>query len=778
VIIRNDAGGLLLNHVVSTNIVFDDAWHHIAWVDDRGNARLYIDGQLDPANFNYTPSGVFTFQTTVIGTLVRAAVLNAYFVGQIDEVGAWDRALSQAEVQQLMVGGLTVPPLFVSRQPVGGTRSLGDRITFSARGGGEQPITYQWFKDGAEIFDATASSLTLTNLTVADSGSYTVQISNPGGTIISQPAVLTVRPDPAPDLRNGLVSHWPMDVIAADDLGSKTEDLYSHNDFRLFTTGIFDQTAGQFGTAILFNGVDQYGLRSGGFPIYNNPAFTVSFWVNGAPQDDRRFFAEGATNNNNPLFTLGTHTSAADARMRVFIRNEANVVLLDRVSTTPVLDSTWHHVVFTETNGQGKLYIDGRLDDSDFTYTRGTLNLSQTAVGAIVRAVASAYFFGGLDEVAVWNRTLTLTEIQEVRTAGVPPPIAAIPPEITQHPANQSVLTRSRVTLTFVATGTSPLAAQWRKNGQPISTETNSTLVFSSITLADAGNYDVVVTNSAGSVTSQVATVTVTLRPDPPTQLSVDFNNTGQETVAETEAGFQSFAISGVGFGPYKRSYGGVDLTLASVGAVNLESRRRGQPTNNGAFTQEQLLRDFVFARDATPDQGMDLIAEYFKPNTTYTVTIWSFDNGSVTLDRVSDWSANGVPVRSGYTFFGSALPTSNDQYRFSFSAASDADGKIVISGRRSPSAGGGLNVFLNAVEIKERKLRIGSIAPHDANTMRLVVDVLNPTGIHRLERKLNLNDAWADVPEAFFEDPQGDTVGVLVPITSTTAFYRIVEVQ
>jgi hypothetical protein len=334
------------------------------------------------------------------------------------------------------------------------------------------------------------------------------------------------------------------------------------------------------------------------------------------------------------------------------------------------------------------------------------------------------------------------------------------------------------VTLSFLATGTSPLAAQWRKNGQPISTETNATLVFSSITLADAGNYDVVVTNSAGSVTSQVATVTVTLRPDPPTQLSVDFNNTGQETVAETEAGFQSFAISGIGFGPYTRSYGGVDLTLASVGAVNLESRRRALPTNNETFSQEQLLRDFVFARDTTTDQGMDLTAEYFKPNTTYTVALWSFDNSSVTLDRVSDWFANGVPVRSGYSFFGSNLPTSNDQYRFSFSAVSDADGKIVISGRRSPSAGGSLNVFLNAVEIKERKLRIVSIAPHDANTMRLVVDLLNPAGIHRVERKLNLNDAWTDVPEAFFEDPQGDTVGVLVPITSTTAFYRIVEMQ
>ena len=50
----------LVNHVVSSAVVFDDTWHHIAWVDDRGTVKLYVDGDLDAANFNYTPSGTFT----------------------------------------------------------------------------------------------------------------------------------------------------------------------------------------------------------------------------------------------------------------------------------------------------------------------------------------------------------------------------------------------------------------------------------------------------------------------------------------------------------------------------------------------------------------------------------------------------------------------------------------------------------------------------------------------------------------------------------------------
>jgi hypothetical protein len=783
IIIRNDGNSALLNHVVSSNIVFDNTWHHIAWVDNRGSARLYVDGNLDPANFNYTPSGTFTFNSTVIASLVRLTVATGnIFNGQIDDVAVWDRPLTQAEVQTVMSNSLTVPELFVARQPVGGTRGLGDRITLQSRGGGAQPVTYQWFKDGAEISGATSSTLTLSNLVVADSGSYTVQITNPSGTILSDPAVLTVLPDPAPDLRAGIVSHWPMDTIDTDLQGTNsTADLYSHNDLRLHGTNFYDQAVGAFNTAILFNGLEQYGQRIGGFPIYNNPALTVSLWINAGPQADRRFFCESTTNgNNNPLFALGTHANAANPAMRVFIRTDAGVVLVDRVSTRPVLDSNWHHIVWTETNGLAKLYIDGQLDETDFTYTRGALFLDQTIIASILRQAGPApTFAGAVDEVALWNRALTFTEIQEIRTTGIPAPTMAIPPAITQHPQGQSVLTRSRVTLSYTATGTSPLLSQWRKNGALLAGQTNVTLLLSNITLDDAGNYDVIVSNSAGSATSQVAVVTVTLRPDPPSELAIDINNTGMETAAETQPGFLSFAIPSTGgVGPFTRSYGGADLTLLGVGA-GLSSRRRNTPVNGGAFTDEQLLRDFVFAADNALDQGMDISIEFLQPNTPFAVTLWSFDSGS-TGSRISDWTANGVPVFTGYTFDGSVLPTDNAARRIQFNTATDPDGKILIQGRRNPSATAANNVFINALAIARRNIRILSIERGEQNTFRLLVQVLNPAANHRLDQKTNLTDPnWTEVQGAFFGVPNGDIVEVIFASPGTsTAFFRIAEVQ
>jgi hypothetical protein len=199
VIIRNNTGGNFLNHVYSTNVVFDNTWHHVAWVDDRGDARVYIDGNQDPANFRYTPSGVMSLNTTTIGALVRGGV-GSFFAGQVDDVAVWERPLSQAEVQQVMNNSLStpVPSLqpYVYADPTGGTRMTGDRFTFRAGAVGTRPYGFQWLKGGVEIPGATSNVLTLRNLTPADSGDYAFRITDAVGTATSGAATLTVMPDP------------------------------------------------------------------------------------------------------------------------------------------------------------------------------------------------------------------------------------------------------------------------------------------------------------------------------------------------------------------------------------------------------------------------------------------------------------------------------------------------------------------------------------------------------------------------------------------------------
>ena len=90
-------------------------------------------------------------------------------------------------------------------------------------------------------------------------------------------------------------------------------------------------------------------------------------------------------------------------------------------------------------------------------------------------------------------------------------------PVITTQPVSQSVVPGTKVDFTVAAAGTAPFGYQWQKNGANISGATTSTYSIASAAAADAGQYRAVVTNSAGSATSNAATLTVTAPNTAPT---------------------------------------------------------------------------------------------------------------------------------------------------------------------------------------------------------------------------------------------------------------------
>ncbi len=93
------------------------------------------------------------------------------------------------------------------------------------------------------------------------------------------------------------------------------------------------------------------------------------------------------------------------------------------------------------------------------------------------------------------------------------------PPAITQQPLSQTNLVGSNVVFTTTVTGSVPLSFHWRTNGvnlvnnAVVSGATTNVLTLTGISLTNAGNYTLVVTNAYGSITSSVATLTVLLPP-------------------------------------------------------------------------------------------------------------------------------------------------------------------------------------------------------------------------------------------------------------------------
>lgn len=83
------------------------------------------------------------------------------------------------------------------------------------------------------------------------------------------------------------------------------------------------------------------------------------------------------------------------------------------------------------------------------------------------------------------------------------------PLQITRQPASLAVIAGASAKFTVLAQGSDPITFQWRHAGTNLVGETSGTLSLTNITVDMAGNYDVVITNPAGPVTSNAATLSV-----------------------------------------------------------------------------------------------------------------------------------------------------------------------------------------------------------------------------------------------------------------------------
>ena len=125
-------------------------------------------------------------------------------------------------------------------------------------------------------------------------------------------------------------------------------------------------------------------------------------------------------------------------------------------------------------------------------------NTSPVLVGSVAANLAS------------WVVTLPALSVSTIEVTAS----TAIPPSITQQPASPvDVAVGSPASFTVVATGSPALAYQWRKNGVAISGANSASYSIASVATTDSGNYSVVVTNSAGSATSNDSVLNVIVAP-------------------------------------------------------------------------------------------------------------------------------------------------------------------------------------------------------------------------------------------------------------------------
>jgi signal peptidase I len=150
-------------------------------------------------------------------------------------------------------------------------------------------------------------------------------------------------------------------------------------------------------------------------------AFTVEAWVKTTSTSGGRILGFGNGTGMEPSTTVDRQLYLAPTGKAMFGVGASKTAI---ASTSNVNNGAWHHVVGAYATGRDgmKLYVDGVL--------QGTATATAVSVSGIWRAGAEQlsnwpgnptdYFFeGGLDELAVYPRSLTGAEVQEHYKAGV-----------------------------------------------------------------------------------------------------------------------------------------------------------------------------------------------------------------------------------------------------------------------------------------------------------------------------------------------------------------------
>jgi len=128
-------------------------------------------------------------------------------------------------------------------------------------------------------------------------------------------------------------------------------------------------------------------------------------------------------------------------------------------------------------------------------------------------------------------------------------------PSISSQPESATVDTTSNVTFSVTATGTGPLAYQWQKDGVAIDGAITAVLMLSNVQTNQAGDYTVIVSNVADSLTSSVAVLTVNRRAQ-----TISF-----DALPDKQEGATSFALSATAGSGLPVSYTSSDPTVATV---------------------------------------------------------------------------------------------------------------------------------------------------------------------------------------------------------------------
>lgn len=295
---------------------------------------------------------------------------------------------TMAQLLSTMVVTTPGPP--ITSQPVNITVPVGANATFAVTATGA--TKYQWIFNGANLPGATASSYTISNAQLLNAGAYSVMASNSIGGTPSATVYLNVLANPPGAIvaPTGLVDWWSGDGTPVDIYGGVNGS----------PQGGFTYVAGMTGQAFHFDGSSGViNLTAANIPV----PWTACMWVNrqNTPQTSAALLADNTYSLKLEQYSNTFNVGFTQLGVADYVFSPAYSV--------PV--NTWTHLAFVGTASGVSLYANGVLKAS----------LPRTYMGAAYVTSPGKYIdfmLGSLDEVMLFNRALTGTEINSIYAAG------------------------------------------------------------------------------------------------------------------------------------------------------------------------------------------------------------------------------------------------------------------------------------------------------------------------------------------------------------------------
>lgn len=373
--------------VAASNVIPLNSWKYVTLTfdDDADELKLYVDGALSK-----TGTEQEIFSTTFVSTKAVIGATNTkqlLFNGSLDEVAVWSRALSAGEIKSLYDAGAT------------GMCS----ITSFVCGNGVQE-TGEDCDDGNLVDSDGCSSTCQTESAICGDSVCEIKFES---TVACPQDCGLVCPT------NGLVSWWKGE-INNDGLG---EDSFSSHHGML--GGDAHLAQGKIDNAFYFDGNGDY-LSLGQKPgtIFADPtgsSLSVSFWIRTnatkGPQNAALYILDSGAGTAS---RTGFYCSTSQGKLDCAIKHTDTIYQVSANNAIPL--NVWKLVTFTfdDAKEELKLYVDGA---SVATGTKAALSSSSSPVPTSVIGATNLQtlsFNGALDEVAVWNRVLTLAEVNAI----------------------------------------------------------------------------------------------------------------------------------------------------------------------------------------------------------------------------------------------------------------------------------------------------------------------------------------------------------------------------